>query len=135
LRLQQWDNLLAEPVAKIATLRLELFDALTTRELRPSWHIVLVWRTYQFEDDLRLVKVRFALKNRPAFEHLGKHTASSPHVYCRGVSSELQEKLWGAVPSGYNKCRVVADCLSIASAGLRYRAVVVTSQTKIGNLE
>jgi hypothetical protein len=60
---------------------------------------------------------------------------SAPHVYGWGVSPQLQEKLWRTVPSRHDEGCVVAHCIAVASAGLRNGAVVVSSETEIGNLE
>lgn len=70
-----------------------------------------------------------------AIERIPANIPSAPHVDCRCISSELEKKLRRTVPSGYDKGGVIAHGISIASAGLRYRAIVVTSQTKVGNLE
>jgi hypothetical protein len=60
---------------------------------------------------------------------------SAPHVYGWSVSPQLQEKLWRTVPSCDDEGCVVAHCIAVASAGLRNGAVVVSSETEIGNLE
>jgi hypothetical protein len=60
---------------------------------------------------------------------------SAPHVYGWSVSSQLQEKLWRTIPPCHDEGRVIAYCIAVASAGLRNGAVVVSSETEIGNLE
>jgi len=59
---------------------------------------------------------------------------SAPHVDSRSVSPQLQEKLWRTVPSCHDKGCVIAYCIAVASARLGYRTIVVTGETKVGNL-
>jgi hypothetical protein len=60
---------------------------------------------------------------------------SAPHVDGWRVSPQLQEKLWRTVPSCHDEGCVFAYCIAVASAGLRDGSIVVTGETKVGNLE
>lgn len=59
---------------------------------------------------------------------------NSPHVNGWGVALQLEQQLWRTVPPGHDQAGVISNSLSIALARLGHHAVVIASQTEIGNL-
>ena len=60
---------------------------------------------------------------------------STPHIDGRSVSPQLKQQLGRAVPTSYDEGGVITNGVSVTLARLWHGAIIVTSQTKIGDLE
>lgn len=70
-----------------------------------------------------------------ALEHLGKNAACAPHINGWSVLAKLKQELWRAVPASDDQSGVVTHGNSISLTGLGSGTVVMSCQTKIGNLQ
>jgi hypothetical protein len=50
-------------------------QALSAWQRSPTWHVLICWRTNQFEDDLELVRITISSENGLSSQHLSKYAA------------------------------------------------------------
>lgn len=126
---------ISEPVVDITAVRFPLLDTFATRQARPARHGCLVGRADELEDDLSLIEVRLALQDWAAFKHLGKNTTCTPHINGWSVASELEKQFRGAVPACNDQGSVVANSEAVSLSRLGRGTVIVSRETKVGNLQ
>jgi hypothetical protein len=60
---------------------------------------------------------------------------NAPHINSCCIASQLEKKLWRAIPSSDNQRGIVSFSLSPTSPGLRRRLIIRSSEPEISNLK
>jgi hypothetical protein len=91
--------------------------------------------TNQLEDLFALINVGMSFQDRLLVEHFSKDTSDTPHVDSRCIPFEGEQQLWRTIPSRHHETCILSYSLAVSLARHRWCAIVMSSQTKIGDLQ
>lgn len=108
---------------------------LCARELFPTRHYVVAGRPHEIPNQVELMGVALAGNNGLSDKHFAKYTANTPHINGRCILPQLEQQLGRSVPSRDDQARIISASVTHRSPGPWRRAVVVSGQTEVGNLQ